>query len=350
MKRSGLLRVFVLLAVGLLTVSVGMPAGAQEGLFTLYSEAPIVQQGRANDWDVPYTDPGAVFYYDGLFHMFRNGFKGWPASVQVGYLTSEDGLNWIEVSEDPVLYTRDVPYAGIAALASDAMVLDDGTWVLYFYTWETRDGSLAPGAIGRATAPQATGPWTPDAETILNPGSAGSWDDLRLSAPRIVATEDGYRMYYTGYDMSGIGSGKIGMATSSDGVTWTKYDDPTTTEALYVESDPVLMLPEGADEVNQPMVENTPDGWVMIFRQVDFSSRPPEMSLNYALSADGIDWEIASETPFWRRSSMPRSMGFWYTAMEYHAGTYYLYIEISIGNPTNIYVATHEGALGTNAE
>src|SRR5829696_25235 len=155
-------RLFLLIAL----LAVFSVASAQDDLFTLVRDEPIVEQGSANEWDVPYTDPGAVFFHDGLFHMFRNGFKGWPASVQIGYMTSEDGVNWTEVSEDPVMQTRDVPYAGIAALASDAMVLEDGTWVLYFYTWESRDGRKGPAVIGRATAPAPTGPWTPDPAPI----------------------------------------------------------------------------------------------------------------------------------------------------------------------------------------
>ena len=31
--------------------------------------------------------------------------------------------------------------------------------------------------------------------------------------------------------------------------------------------------------------------------------------------------------------------------MEYHAGTYYLYIETGIGSHTSIFAATHEGSL-----
>lgn len=26
--------------------------------------------------------------------FFRNGFRGWPATVQVGYVTSPDGYTW----------------------------------------------------------------------------------------------------------------------------------------------------------------------------------------------------------------------------------------------------------------
>ena len=120
--------------------------------------------------------------------MFRNGFQGWPAPVQIGYLTSDDGINWTEASEDPVMMSTDVPYAKVAALASDALVLDDGTWVLYFYTWDPSPARMSPGAIGRATASDPLGPWTPDPEPVLNPGSEGSWDELEVDAPRIVKT------------------------------------------------------------------------------------------------------------------------------------------------------------------
>ena len=84
----------------------------------------------------------------------------------------------------------------------------------------------------------------------------------------------------------------------------------------------------------------------MVFRQVDFTATPVQMSLNYATSDDGIHWQIASDTPFWGRSSVPRSNGFWYTALEHHDDTYYLYVETGILSGTEIFAATHAGTLG----
>src|SRR4051794_32487779 len=110
---------------------------AQDNLFTLAPDQPAVPNGKYGAWDGQYTDPGAVFYADGKFNMFRNGFNGWPVPVQIGYATSDDGLHWTEVGSDPVMHSKDVPYAKVAALASDGMVMDDGTWVLYFYTWNS---------------------------------------------------------------------------------------------------------------------------------------------------------------------------------------------------------------------
>ena len=59
-------------------------------------------KGQPGTWDDRYTDPGAVIYYDGMFHMFRNGFREFPAESQMGYVTSSDGYTWIEQGEDPV--------------------------------------------------------------------------------------------------------------------------------------------------------------------------------------------------------------------------------------------------------
>ena len=226
--------------------------------------------------------------------------------MQIAYLTSDDGLNWTATSPDPVLMTKDVPYAKVAIGASDGTVLDDGTWVLYFYTWNSYSQTAAPGAIGRATETAPTGPWTPDPAPVLNPGSAGSWDDLMVGSPRIVKADDGYRMYYTGYDQDGLASGRIGLATSPDGITWTKYDDPATTDAPYAESDPIMDAPAGAD-LRQSANGRADARWLgHDFSAGELVSNQAQMSLNYALSDDGLHWRIATTPPFWERTSVPR--------------------------------------------
>lgn len=338
MKSNRYLWLFVMLAFAL----VPMVAAQDTPLFSLVSDTPVV--ANADDrqqWDGRYTDPGAVFYHDGMFHMFRNGFLGWPASVQIGYLTAPDGITWTEVTEKPVLTTAEVPYAGVAALASSALVEDDGTWVLYFYTWEDSSGSRSGGAIGRATAAEPTGTWVVAPEPVLTPGSAGSWDELQLTTPRVRKTDDGYVMYYSGFDSSGLRSGQIGMATSPDGITWTKYDDPSTTDAPYAESDPVFIPTDEGFFVHQPNVVQAEGGWVMVYRQADGAGN---MQLYSALSEDGVQWERTSDTPIWTKDVIPNTRGFWFTDLVYHDDTYYLYIEAG-SSSTDIYVATYEGSL-----
>jgi len=318
----------VLLTVFLLLASLTLGFAQDDAVpFTLAAPDPVVNHNPDfNAWDGRYTDPGAVFYHDGQFHMFRNGFRSWPGSVQIGYLTSPDGITWTEMSPDPVLLTDQVPYAGVAALASSALVEPDGTWVIYFYTWRERSG--LSGEIGRATASDPLGEWTVDPEPILTVGSAGAWDSAIVAAPSVVRDEaGGYRMYYSGGDANGWTG--IGLATSSDGVHWTKFDDPVfasnTTDYAW----------------HQPRVERTADGYIMLYRMAPLTTTlRGQMGLGIATSADGLVWENRTPEPVWERNSISGSNGFWFTASAYHDGRFYVYIEGGRGAYTDIYVAT----------
>ena len=308
-------------------------------------DAPVVPRGIAGSWDDRFTDPGAVVYYDGMFHMFRNGFRGFPAASQVGYVTSPDGYTWTKQGEEPVFETKDVPYAKIAMYASSALVEEDGTWVIYFYTW---DSSAFPssGDIGRATAPNPTGPWTPGADLVLKPGPASAWDGKHVLAPHVLKIDDRYVMYYSGYDRSG--TQWIGMATSADGVKWEKYNDSTTTDAAFTESDPVLKTSEAgkwdAGLVHQPRVFQTADGWVMFYRGLK-SKNSNDMALGLATSADGVHWVRSSGNPLFKPSDIPKAQYFWFTNIVLKEDVYYLFIEGDISQTTQIYLATHKGII-----
>lgn len=339
----------ILLLAALLTLALFItPVRAQQNAFTLESKDPVIVHGKSAGMDRRYTDPGAVLFHDGKFHMFRNGFNSWPDAVQVFYHTSPDGITWTQEAAGPVLRSKDVPFAKLAALASSALVEDDGTWVLYFYTWEARN-SRARTTIGRATASAPTGPWSVDPEPVLQPGAKGSWDDLRVMGPRVVKTADGYVMYYTGStrsDSSKTGDlPAIGMATSTDGKTWTKHDDAATTDVAYAASDPVLRSADPALLYHQPIVFKTSTGWEMVLRSMAAESPGNSMALRHAASADGIRWTVTAGDPVWTIGSLPGSSAFWWTAGLYHDGKYYLYVEGQRGSVTDIYVATYKGDL-----
>jgi predicted GH43/DUF377 family glycosyl hydrolase len=328
-------RLFCVAALMLLAWST---AAQEDTLFQLAQEDAVIVHGPSSAFDGRYTDPGAVIVNDGIFHMFRNGFKAWPATVQIAHHVSGDGINWTPTTEEPVLYTDDVPFAGVAALASGAVVADDGTWMLYLYTWETFSGP-SNSKIALATADDPDGPWTVHPEPVLSPGPDGAWDDSGITAPRVFREGDGYVMYYSGSG-GDFGDAAIGRATSPDGITWTKHDDPATTGDLYAESDPVFVSPDGERFVHQPAPLQTDDGWVMIYRQM--LKRPgPSMELHVATSEDGLTWAPLEESLAWDTNSVPGR--FWYTAAVQHEGTTYLYVETGIGIGTDIFAATYTG-------
>ncbi|MEM7111218.1 MAG: hypothetical protein AAF614_02210 [Chloroflexota bacterium] len=323
------------------TIAFTTPRFSVADRFTIYGEQPAVPRGSDQ-----FTDPGAVVFHDGQFHMFHNAFTGWPASVDYLYSVSDDGINWTLVQEEPVFNGDDLDYVGFTTLASSALVREDGTWMLYFYIWDERTWPAASGSIGVATATNPLGPWTASNAPILQPGASSEWDGDSLRAPSVVATEDGYVMYYAGYSGN---SSAIGRATSSDGLTWTKYDDSATSAAPFAASDPVFGgAPEGWDRFNvsQPRVVMTAEGLVMLYVGATNASRSPiNNNFGLAVSADGMEWTRTDDVIFTGRDVRSGGQNMWFAELAYAEGTYFAYVELGRGNNTEIYVATIEEPL-----
>ena len=127
---------------------------------------PIVTNNPSPQIENKYINPGAVLFHDGQFHMFFNSFTNWPGIVQIGYMTSADGYHWAMVQDAPVFTTDQVPFGEGKADVSSALVLDDGTWVMYFHT-------VGDGEIGLATSASPLGPWAVNPDPILLPGPRG---------------------------------------------------------------------------------------------------------------------------------------------------------------------------------
>ena len=305
----------------------------QEAL-TLLSEDPVITREPSNK----YLNSGAVIVHDGTFHMFSNFFNSWPGRTRTYYHTSEDGVSWERVLEEPLFTVADVPLRGTGALVLDGFVEEDGTWVLYYHTYT---GNSSLGFIGRATAPDPEGPWVFDEEPVLSPGSEGEWDDQHVMRVNVLPVDDGYVMYYAG--VSGNRS-EIGMARSEDGVTWEKYDNPETTGAPYAESDPILSPTEEWEDrwLGRPEVLQTPDGWVMLYEGGARGSQQ-----GFAVSTDGVNFYRYDQNPVLTLQNMVNGYTFFQGAFYHQDDTYYYLIEAGRGRSgTDIYLYTLDGSLG----
>jgi len=209
-----------------------------------------------------YINPGAVIEVNGVLHMFANSFSNWPDRIRVPHLTSEDGVTWTWDDEAELLDSADsgmFPMADPGIDVSTGYVADDGTWVLYFET--AQRGS--PWEVWRMTAPASQGPWTVDDAPALPVGAAGTFDAGGVQWPSIVRVGDRWAMYYTGIGTAGRGTGDIGVAFSEDGVTWAKESAPAlvATEAWEV------------GQVDRPRVVATDGGLVMVYAGLDLTTR-----------------------------------------------------------------------------
>ena len=81
--------------------------------------------------------------------------------------------------------------------------------------------------------------------------------------PSIVRVGDRWAMYYTGMGTTGRGSGVIGVAFSDDGVAWTRESAP----ALVATEDWEV------GQLDRPRVVATDGGLVMVYAGLDLTTR-----------------------------------------------------------------------------
>jgi predicted GH43/DUF377 family glycosyl hydrolase len=333
----------IILFIVVLILSPTVQAQESESLFIPVQDDPISTSGALAQ---KYSNPGAMIYHDGQFHMFRNTFTLWPGQVTIDYLTSTDGLEWTAVGDEPVITKDIVPYSGTLIMASSFLIEDDGTWVLYFYTWDGFSAPIGEGSIGRATAEAPDGPWTADEEPLLVKGPEGSWDEQQVGVPSVVKHDGMYYMYYSGFASSGLFDRmRIGLALSEDGINWTKYDDPETIEPLFAESDPAFERTEDGWDfqgVERPRVVVVDDIYYMVYR-----ARDAVAGLGLAVSEDGINWTRPYDMPISVPTDVSNGQSVWLFALLHQDDTFWLYQELCSPGciDSDIYLMTKVGDL-----
>lgn len=304
---------------------------------------PVLSVGEDGTWDSVSVRFPHVLFHDGLYHMFYTAFTDIAMPQAIGYATSEDGITWTRYENNPILEgSGNGNFDDFGVNRPVVMVEDDGTWVMYY------NGNSAPGVppfgkgIGRATAPSPTGPWTRSETPVLEAGAARRWDGAFIFPDSVLKTDEGYVMYYSA---TGGSQGMVGMATSPDGITWTKYDDPATTERAFDTSDPVLPGGEsGSWDGEQSWgagVQITERGWEMTYTGGATLDGVYRAQVGYAYSDDGIHWTKYANNPI---VSIDSNLTL-FTSLLVHDGTYYVYYGLAPGNNNPITEANL--AMGT---
>lgn len=213
-------------------------------------------------------------------------------------------IEWTDVSDQPVL-DYGAPGSWDKFIVNNAAVIKDGDTLKMWYT----GGSfLSPKKIGYAYSNDGFH-WEKHPEPVLLTGPDGDWDGGRITNATVVKENETYKMWFQGSNegFPAFVTFPIGYATSSDGILWEKYDDPTT-PAPFAGSDPVLKVGTSGEWDTQrawnPCVLKTENGYEMWYSGIR-SSRVLDDLIGYAVSKDGFNWikwpqnPIISTLPSW---------------------------------------------------
>jgi hypothetical protein len=266
---------------------------------------PVLYYGYAGSWEEYSLLQPSVIIHDGTFYMYYTGVSG-NGIAAIGLATSSDGYFYEKLQGNPVLTHSE---GGFDALeVSGANVIGDETgWIMYYGGRESGWGP--PPFIGRATASDLSGPWTRSLLPVLTIGSPDEWDNDFISPFQVIPLDGGgYIMFYTGGDYASSINYQIGMATSADGLVWTKYDDPSTTDPPYAQSDPVLTVGDTATAdwdcrlLWGGSVLVNPNGYELYYTGCDMDYL---FGFGYATSPDGITWTKYPANPIYTMDNDP---------------------------------------------
>ena len=170
--------------------------------------------------------------------------------------------------------------------------------------------------IGLATSPDGIH-WTKHPENpVIRLGEKGSWDESILICQSVVFDKDEnlFKMWYIGGSPKGVLS--IGLATSLDGARWTKYAD-----------NPVLL-------VTQPWEGTVLEAFTVLKINGSYkiwfggnTLNQDKASIGYATSPDGFHWTKHSGNPIFSPSAPKRWDSYSISDPDviYHKGTYHMW-------------------------
>ena len=269
--------------------------------WTQYSGNPVIDLGEDGTWDVGTAWLQTVIQAGDTLKMWYTGSTTshiFDNNHSIGYAWSTDGIDWTKYSGNPIMSGRPGMWDEVGV--GHPIVIQDADTLRMWYESYTASTPGTPGhMIGYATSVDGIN-WERQDTPVLLRGSTGEWDDSYLVTGAVIKEGSTFNMWYSG------GTGlfpnaiiRMGLATSTDGINWTKYDDPATTDPPFQFSDPVLPLGSpGSWEAIwawSPSVLTTPSGYEMWYEGIDMPTG--NGAVGYATSQDGINWIKDANNP-----------------------------------------------------
>lgn len=201
---------------------------------------PLLPLGERDDFHATpalLREPGgALLKRDGVWHMVFCGNR----ADDIEHATSRDGLTWEKDPRSPIYKS---------AYSPNLVQTDRELRMYYIHKPRQPDGKIGPWEVHLATGPDFYSLKAHAANPVLKVSQP--WEKGALFYPYVLREGEVWVMFYAAYwtnHPQSRGATAIGMATSPDGVTWTKHEaNPVLTptpdskfDSIYTSSQSVI--------------------------------------------------------------------------------------------------------------
>jgi predicted GH43/DUF377 family glycosyl hydrolase len=207
----------------------------------------------------------------GTYHIFSEEFS------TVWYIlknTSTTGTSW-GTSSSALLAAGSAGQFDQGGQADPTVIYDGaGDWKMWY---DATKGADTAWTLGYATSTDGT-TWTKYGQ-ILTRGTTATGDKSGLHHPACIKYDGTYYLFYSASNTDALGRGNIHLATSTDGINWTKYSgNPILSKGTTGTFDDVYLRP------SEPIFIH--DTWYMWYWSYDGANH----QMGLATSKDLYNW------------------------------------------------------------
>ncbi len=216
--------------------------------------------------------------------------QGASGHSTIGYAVSNDGIHWTIPFNHPALNTGSSSEWDSYAVTDGVVLKEDNSYKMYYRGTNVHDGYAA---IGLAISSDGIN-W----EKYSNPVMTPEGNEIAIGPEDIIKVNSEYYIYY---NMLNNGKLSVGLAFSSDGINWTRYQD---NPIIF----PTLPWEENGTYFSSIIYENG------TYKMVYTNSNMSLGAFGSAISLDGINWEKVGSNPFF---TSEETVGNWANKITY---------------------------------
>ena len=238
--------------------------------WTRCDDNPVLDVGSTESWDAVAVCVGSILYDEVGYRMWYWGIDA-SFVARIGLATSNDGINWVKHSENPILDIGDQQSWDQFWVAGPSVVFDGTTYRMWYTGCDTLNAR-----IGYATSNDGIH-WTKfENNPVLDVSTKDQWDGHFVMWPKVIYDGQIFRMWFHGISN---GLEQIGLATSSDGVMWDKY-----------ELNPVINFSRPGIGGNLSFAAKALYFDGTQYRLWYHTEDPEQVNIRFATSLDGTNW------------------------------------------------------------